>query len=339
MLKTLILLCVLSTITCLAYSQTPIDVAENTFKVPAGGESIFYYGFAKGDTVIFNMDEVKGKDLTRVAIMVSPSSSLFLDYNTNKIENKQLIIPETGIYQFRFVNSNVFTGRICRIKLQRIPSSVSTKDFNTNVYTRMVYDTTYTDATENFLIKTDTLINEVLNQTAEVHSRLNENGNKTITNFILPPNTIVWSYYIGVDTAGQQAYETATQQLISNATPLVSKIIGSNPLAALALGFSSYLTRIGAGESIKYFLVPGQNVNLFLNGQGFSCYKTGTVINDFAKMDPIKGNLSFCFENGNSITPVSVILKVTAIQASPTWGTKQVKRMNITSKEDMYLKN
>ena len=40
------------------YSQTPVDVAESTLKVGILGEEIFYYGFAEGDKLIFNFEEV-----------------------------------------------------------------------------------------------------------------------------------------------------------------------------------------------------------------------------------------------------------------------------------------
>ena len=45
------------------YGQTPVDVAESTLKVGILGEEIFYFGFAEGDKLIFNFEEVNGKEL------------------------------------------------------------------------------------------------------------------------------------------------------------------------------------------------------------------------------------------------------------------------------------
>ncbi|MBK7561211.1 MAG: hypothetical protein IPI68_06725 [Chitinophagaceae bacterium] len=117
-----------------ASTQLPaIDVADNTLKVAAFGEEVFYYGFAEGDKLIFNFEELKGKELKEVEIIELPSNSKFMDYKTKKIENKNLEITKTGIYMFRFANTGL-GGRICKFKIQRIPASETTKNFNSSVY-------------------------------------------------------------------------------------------------------------------------------------------------------------------------------------------------------------
>lgn len=339
MKRTLTLTLLFTILTTIAFGQTPIDIAENTLKVAPQSEEIFYYGLAEGDQMIFTFEEINGKELKELEIMALPSKSIFMDYKTKKIVNKILTIAETGIYKFRFANSNILAGRICKFKIQRIPADEKTKKFNTTVFKRTIYDTSYYNDQERFLVRADTFSSEILNQTAKVHSSTNANGNKTITNFALPQNTVSWSYYIGVDQAGQQAYEAATKQLSSNSTPILTKLIGSSPLTALALGFTSYLSQIQKGEDIDYYLVEGQNANLFTAGQQFRYYKTGKVINDFAKMPPLQGNLSFCFSNDNAVTGVTVLIKVTAIEVNAIYDTRQVKRMNVASRQEMYLKN
>src|SRR5450759_3242147 len=142
------------------FGQTPIDVADNTFKVAGLAEEVFYYGFAEGDQLIFNFEEVNGKELKEVEILEDPSSSKYMDYKTSKISNKTLSILKTGIFKFRFSNSALL-GRICKIKIKRIPSSDQTKSFNTSVYWRLDYDTTYVDLQERYLIKADTIINNI----------------------------------------------------------------------------------------------------------------------------------------------------------------------------------
>jgi len=125
------------------FSQTPVDVAESTLKVRGLSETVFYYGFAEGDQVIFNFAELHGKKLKAVEIIEFPSSPVFMDYKTNKIKNKTIHISKTGVYKFRFYNAAI-CGRICTFKIQRIPASEATKNFNTGVYWKTVYDTTYT---------------------------------------------------------------------------------------------------------------------------------------------------------------------------------------------------
>jgi len=94
------------------FEGTPVDVAESTFKIGGLGEEVFYYGFAEGDQLIFNFEEVNGKELKELEIIELPSSSKFMDYKTKKIANKILNISKTGIYKFRFSNSAI-GGKNC----------------------------------------------------------------------------------------------------------------------------------------------------------------------------------------------------------------------------------
>jgi hypothetical protein len=319
--------------------QKPIDVAESTFKISPFGEEVFYYGFAEGDQLIFNFEEANGKELKEIEIIELPSSSKFLDYKSKKIENKTFNISKTGIFKFRFSNS-AMTGRVCKFKIQRIPANDATKNFNTSVYWRTVFDTTYTTVQEKYLIKADTTISNITDQIAKVHSQGNLNGNKTTFNFLLPENTVAWSYYIGVDQAGQQVYQNATTELASKAAPLLAKMPGYGPLAALALGGISYLTQLQSGEDIDFYIVDGNNVNLFLGGQSFSYIKKGKVINDYSKMtSPLKGTWHVCLYNDNAITGVSVSVKITAIIVKEEWGVRPAKKMQVASREEPYLKN
>src|SRR5258705_3857823 len=99
-----------------------VDVAENTLKVSGFGEEVFYYGFAEGDQLIFNFQEMNDKELKELEITELPSSSKFLEYKTKKIENKTINISRTAIYKFRFSNSAIGI-RACKFKIQRIPAS------------------------------------------------------------------------------------------------------------------------------------------------------------------------------------------------------------------------
>ncbi len=334
------LIFIVSLISTSLSAQTIIDVTETTLKIGAhGGEELFYYGFAEGDQLIFNFQEVNGKELKEIEITELPSSSKFMDYKSKKIENKTLNITKTGIYRFRFLNT-ALTGRICKIKIQRIPASETTKNFNSSVYWKTIYDTTYSTTQEEYLIKTDTTISNITDQTAKVHSVGNNYGNKTTFNFILPKNTVSWSYYIGVDQAGQQAYAQAMSELSNNASPIIARLPGYGPLAALALNCTSYLPVLQAGEDIDFYIVTGANVNLFLAGQAFNCLKRGKVINDFSKMtNPSEGQLHVCLSNDNAITGVNVAVKITAIVVTPFWGERPVTKMHIRSQQEASLKN
>ena len=338
MIKSVTLLSSFVLFSICSIAQTPIDIAENTVKISAGGEENFYYGFAEGDQLVFNLEELNGKELKEFEIMAMPSSSLYLEYKIKKIQDKMLTIPESGIYRFRFANSNLFAGRVCRFKVQRIPADASRK-FNTTVYKRNVFDTSYYTVQEQYVLRSDTTISEILNQTAKVHSSLNANGNRSFANFVLPPNTISWAYYIGVDQAGQQAYEQASQKLAEESPKLLSRLATLNPLASVALGLMPYIAQLQSGEDIDYYIVHSEYSSMCFTDQPFSFIKRGKVINDFAKLSPIKGNLSFCFSNDNALSAVSVLVKVTAVQVEHVIATRDVQKMNVVSREELYLKN
>jgi len=213
------------------------------------------------------------------------------------------------------------------------------KNFNSEVYWRTLYDTTYYSKNETYLIRRDTSIVNVMDQTAKVHSSGNLNGNKTTLNFNLPPNTKVWSYYIGVDQSGQQAYQDAVNDLTHLARPIVNRLTGYNPLAALALGLPNYLAVAQSGEDIDYYIVVNENANLFRSGQQFYYLKKGKVVNAFSRVDQVsKDNFHVCLSNDNAVTGVTVSVKVTAIVINEQWGNRTVQVPRITQHHEAYLK-
>ncbi len=320
------------------WAQSPITVAESTVKVNGLGEEVFYYGFAEGDQLIFDFQEMKNKELKELEIIELPASSKFMDFKTKRIKEKSIPITSTGIYKFRFVNS-ALAGRICRFRIQRLPAGPETINFNTSVYWQTVNDTSYSTELERYLVRKDTIITNLTEQTAKVHSITNTNGNKTSFNFLLPENTVSWSYYIGVDQAGQESFAMATSELAEKASPMMASIPGYGPLAALALGSTSFLSQMQKGEDIDFYITDTDNATLFHAGQQFRAIKYGKVINDFSRMAaPLSGMLHVCLANDNAITGVMVSVKITAIQLEEEWGTRQVQRMQVTPRQVAYLK-
>jgi hypothetical protein len=320
-------------------AQNPIDIYESTMKIGGRGTEEYLCGFAEGDQLVFNFEEINKKELTEVEILEYPSSSKFMDYKTSNITNKVLNIARTGVYKFRFSNSALI-GRICKIKIQRIPSNEQTKNFNTTVYWKIKSDTTFEDIQEKYLIRADTIINNITDQVAKVHSTTNLEGSKTAMNFILPLNTVAWSYYIGVDQTSQKIFADATHKIAETASPLVSSIPGYGPLAALALNGTSYLTSAQTGENVQYWFVSNPNQSLFIAGQRFNYIKNGNVINDFSRMiSPLKGQYFLCLYNDNAVQAIDVIVKITAVCVNEQWGTRNVRKIDIKSVEVPYLKN
>ena len=318
--------------------QTPVDVAESTLKVNILGEEVFYYGFAEGDKMIFNFEETNGKELKEVEILELPSASKFIDYKTSRITNKTILISKTGIYKFRFTNSSI-SVRVCKYKIQRIPASAATQNFNTIVYTHIVDDTAYTTVQEDYIAKTDTVITNFQDRVLKINTTTTSGGNKATFSFVLPENTVAWSYYISADKQGLVGYEEANKAFISNSGLIITKFPTYNILAAVAIGRPATITKLQTGEDINYWITDGDNVGLFSSGAQFRYIKKGKAVNDYSRMEARKGNLYFCLSNDNVTEPVAVTVKITAIQVNEALETRPGKRMIITQKSKMYLKN
>ncbi len=324
-------------------AQQPIDVAESTLKISGMGEEVFYFGFAEGDKLVFNFQEVNGKELKELEIIELPSSSKFMDYKTKKIENKVLEVTRKGIYKFRFANSAIL-GRICKFKIQRIPLNESTRNFNPSVYLKMVNDTTYTPVQERYLVKSDTVIVPVLEkQITKISSQsaLNGNPNRALIDFALPEGTFSWSFHLSVGQEGNKSYEASKEKFVTSAASAVSSLPGYGPLAALAIHGVNTFSKAGGGDNVKYYFISDwDNVLAFNAGQQFMQYKQGDVIAEAAQMKyPSNGKVYIGVVNDNLVDAIQVNLSVTAIQLRQEWNTRTVNKMNIIQRQRAYLNN
>jgi hypothetical protein len=319
-------------------SQTPVDVIETTLKVAIMAEEIFYLGFAEGDKMIFSFEEANGKELKEVEIVEMPATSRYLEVKTSKIVNKTLDIPKTGIYRFRFTNSSI-GARLCKYKIQRIPAGAATQNFNTTVFTHTVNDTTYINEDEDYIAKSDTVITNFQDRIIKVNPIGTAGGNKASFNFNLPENTVAWSFYICTDKTGQEIYTEANKEFLSSSASITQKFPLYNILTAVALNRPAAILKMETGPSVNYWVMDADNVAPFSAGTQFRYIKKGKGINDYARMEPRKGNLYFCFSTDSATEPVSVTVKISAVQANEAMETRQGKRMIITPKQKMYLKN
>lgn len=321
-------------------AQNPIDLINKTFKVNAMSEENIYCGFHEGDQLILTFEEINGKELKEFEIIEYPSNSKFMDLKLLNINSKTLNIQRTGIYQFRLYNSSI-SGRVCRVVIQRVPQNKELINFNSNVYWKTINDTSFNVIKENILVKSDTIISNITDKVVAVNSSTSENGNKVAFNFVIPENTISWSYYIGVGQEGQENFDNATNNLASKSIPLLSNLTGFGPMAALALSGVSYFSQIQTGEDITYYIIDNDNINVnaFFSGNQFRCYRKGKVISDYSKMtEPSEGHYNMCLFNDNVLTGVKVIVKITAIQVINKFELIDVRKMQVISKEVPYLK-
>jgi hypothetical protein len=321
-------------------AQTKISLLESTKKISPISEENIFIGLHAGDVLIINIEELNSKELKEIELLEYPSNSKFLDYKTPRIANKQIAISNTGIYKIRIANSAV-SGRVCKINLDRIPAE-NTQNFNTTVYWKTVIDTTFYTEKEEYLISTDTTFTDFYSSTAFISSQnaLNGNKNSQIISFDLPANTKSWSFYIGTGNEGKAEYERAHKQFISSASKAALQIPGYGPMAALALTGVSYINQVQGSDNVKYwFLSSVDDVQRFNSDIAFYQYKKGDVVNEAAQMkSPLKGRVYIALLNDNTIDPINVIIKATAMIVKENWGEKEVQKMKTTTAEVPYLK-
>jgi hypothetical protein len=184
------------------------------------------------------------------------------------------------------------------------------------------------------------VINNFQERNVKVNPLTAPGSSKVTFNFTLPENTVAWSYYIYADRAGQQVYMDAVKELNANATSVLEKFPKYNPLAAVALEANSYLIRLDTGQRINYWIVENENAELFQSGQQFRFLKKGgKIINDFSKMDPGDRAFHFCLHNDYKDVQVTVTVKITAILINEKLSSRSVKKMYITPRHGLHLRN
>lgn len=344
-----------------SFSQETVDVTDQKIKVGGLKEEELYFGFAAGDKIIFNFQEIDKKELKEVEIIEYPGNSKFSDFKTKSIANKTLNVNQNSIYIFRFKNSAI-SGRICRIQIQRIPASESTKIFNTTVtwvtkqdttwttYTKDVivgYDTTYEQRTKRELVKSEQTEEHIMSKSQRVHSATNSNSNKSYVFFQLPQNqisnyttkkVISWAYWVGVGEEANSAWKE-NAKIISG---LAKGIVGvyTSPLGALAVGQVTNLLLPQIGEDVTYALTDKTNTELFLQGNPYRPYDHGKGVAGYKSFtNPLlcQGTYYVCLHNDNIMTGINVEIKAIAIIETNVYEDKKYTETVVKTRYEKQL--
>lgn len=321
----------------ISYSQQKVMVSEGSLKIGGLSEEKLYFGFAANDKIVFTFNETRGKEIKEVEILEYPSSSRYTDFKVNNAKEKIITVNKEGVYCFRFNNGRL-GKRICRYTIQRIPENEETQNFNTtvtwitksdttwNTYTKNVivgYDTTYIKKTKKVAIASEKTEEILLDKTERVHSRTNENGNKTWIHFTLPPNTktefetkkvIAWAYWVGVGEEANEAWKKNVNTVSKLASGIAQMAYG--PLGALSVGAVAQLMTPSTGEDVYYALTNQQNKDLFLAGSSYYISDQGKGVAGYKKFTTssmCQGTHYICLSNDNYVQGIDVNIKVSAI--------------------------
>lgn len=171
-------------------AQTPVIVCEQTIKIGGMAEEDLFFGFAAGDQINFEFESDKElKEIQIFELIEKNSSQKYSNFKAASAKTT-IFVPEKAVYQFHFKNGAV-GGRICKVKIQRVPESEATQRFNTTPRIKTLYDTTYTHYTEDSLVgyktvfyqetkkeltKQEFVNRKIYNDTPIIHSKTSSEG-------------------------------------------------------------------------------------------------------------------------------------------------------------------
>lgn len=329
------LLIILSVLTALvSFSQQPIDVTEQTLKVGGVSTEEMFFAFAAGDQIIFSFSSVDNKELKEIEIDEWPSTSKFSDFKSTKIENKILSVTNTAVYKFRFYNS-ALSGRICRIKIQRVPASESTKNFNTAVTWKTLSDTSYYTVQEKYLLKQE-YVPKILVPVTDFYVNSGSNamfkGGKSRITFpvILPRNTVEWYYQFSA-SRDKEAIQQAKGTF--NLVGQLSKLI--DVTGGLKFGIDMLSQPPGA-DYCDVYVMDAFNSTQFEAKNPYRYFTAGTRENIKSGIVKMQGGAGGQFyigiKNPDATQGVNIAIECVAITLEEEWGVHDVKKMNITFK-------
>ncbi len=371
-----ILSCLILFIPLHIHALDPVLVTDNTFKL--NGEETFYYGFASGDQIIFDFQELKGKSVKEIEIVELPNNTKFQDYKTSSINQKIIYVHETGLYAFRFKNP-ALAGRVCKLKIQRIPVDESKISFDTGWRYKTIRDTTYVPYTEDSLVGYNQVnyteyVKELVNTEYEEYPLMNneiivrskgivqhDNPRAFVTfempSFVYDPmkeqKVISWAFWLAT---GDNAENFWIKNKKNMANAAIKTLGITSPLGAFATGAMVELATPAPGTtgSVNYYITDVNNSYLFMNGQQFRSFYTGSgtgACTKFTSYEMTNGKFCLCLYNPSLHNRVKVSAKVSAIveiktyqnvayervKSVPQYTTLHKKRMVVKSKQIMIM--
>lgn len=340
-MKKIILSLILLKFTIAISQEEVITLTNSKIKLSFDQTKEVYYSLAKGDEILFDFDMVKGKHLKEIEIIELPNNTLFSDHKVSEINNQRILVRNKGVYKFQFYSSSL-TKRIFKYSIKRIPSDITTRNFNTNWKWKIIRDTTYTKYQQDSLvghktkkikrnkkqlIKEDTIVVQLIKRVERVHSEtalgkspysyinVNLPKNKYFPNNQNPyesTETIAWSYWLGVGQKAQEDYEQANKK-VSDGLGLIGSLTGYEALANLAIKGISLFNHTSIGDNVRYRFITQQNgINQVVHsGNGPSGEGRNTEL--------LQGGFTIELYNDNFRQGIDVNVKIIVVQLRKIW--------------------
>lgn len=322
------------------YGQNNILVTQTTVKINSMGTEELYFGFEEGDQIVFNYELIKGKDLKEIEIFEYPNASVFMDYKTTQVRDKIINVNRKAIYKFKFRNTAV-GNRVCKVKIERIPASSDTKNFSTTVYWKTLHDTSFYTEQEKYLVKEEYIPKAIIPTTQYyINSGSNatfKGGKSRITFPVnIPNNTIEWYYQFSATRNKKEIDKTkAGFNLVGQLTKLIDKT------GILEIGIDA-LTQPPGGNICDVYQLDYENSRLFESKEAYKYFIDGTRKNIKSGIVKLNGGAGETYyigiKNPDSMNGIHVAIEVVAIVHEQEWGIRDVKKYNVKTWQEPFLK-
>jgi hypothetical protein len=313
------LLPLLLVLTLRTAAQSPIAIADQTFKIDGIHE--FAYAFAAGDQISLRVQLLMGRSLRAVEFVQWPDNLLFRAYALDTALQKTVTIPATGLYVLR-LQENGLGKKVCRFTLHRTPADAATA----RVETRIGWDW---KANPVFQVRQRPVAAGVRTHVVSTGGKVTVVGSKmglqTPVNayqFTLPAYTTRWAYRIAVGQAGPEARrQDATQfsEMLKKSSVKMATYQPETALAAFALGMAIDLTKSTSGEDVEYALLTGDNFPKFTRREKYDAYvwQGGISVDAQRRVEPLAGTYFFAFRNNNWVDDVEISVDIEAVTETP----------------------
>lgn len=357
------LACLLLLLGCLSAisAQEPVVVMESSFKVKAKDSVSYYFSFAAGDKIIFDFEDANGLDFKQIEIIELPQVVKSTSAKVAKVEEKIVNVSKTAVYEFKFSNPTII-GHTCQVKIQRVPRSYATQDFNTAWKWETLYDTSYVHHTEDSIVGLDSvpivenvkeLVSDVLSEQVLLDNVIDVKAKGIVKHddprycltMRLPDNTddelkstevVAWAYWIAVGKDAASVW-SKNKSLTKSAVKQVAKWVGvCSPLAALALGVGVDLVVPDEHkvDNVEYAVFNNaSNKTLFMKGEPYKAYQKGFGPGGYGRISDKKlcqGTKYICLYNDNMHQRIRVSVKASAIVETKTYQWSRYERYQVT---------
>ena len=338
-------------------AQTPVHVADLSFKMNSNSTEEFYYSFAEGDVMVVDFELAKGKGV-QFEIVELPNQVKTSQF-TARMTNYRINVFSTKVYLFRIANG--LGGKMCSLHIKRIPKSQETLNFNTGWEWKTLYDTTYTHYSEDSLVGHDTVhymetvkevaskdVTEVIleDKIQEIRSSgvIVSDNPRAFVEIKLPQNqngtnwekkVVGWGYWLCVGNNSNSIWSQNKDLVAKSASTIAGAAFG--PVGSFIAGgvTSLFIPNAEKTDNVRWSIVQyGQDVNAFMNGGSIcpsSCLKNGDgpgAAGRFVDKNT-QGTYYLCLYNENIHYRIRVTIKVSALIETITYKDVDYPRTKI----------